>query len=131
MEWNFTPSQVSTGEVDYKLEDFLRDLRVEIDTNFPEYEDDKRKSLCRLFYGVMYFKFNGHANSEIAKTFKVDAELVKIIENENKANMEMLGGIIMNVFLKNLQETNGMLSEAENLRLTNAKLKHFHSINNL
>ncbi|MCX6734512.1 MAG: hypothetical protein NTZ25_01215 [Candidatus Peregrinibacteria bacterium] len=131
MEWDFTTSQVSIGEVDYKLEDFLRDLRVETDTNFPKYNDEQKERLFKLFYGVMYFKFNGHDGKEIGKTFNVDPEFVEIIVNENKANIEMLGAIIMNVFLKNLQDTNGMLSDAENLCLMNAGLRRFHTQHNL
>ena len=38
MEWDFTPSEVSIGKVAYTLEDFLRDLRVEIDMNLTKFE---------------------------------------------------------------------------------------------
>lgn len=131
MEWNFTPSQVSLGEVHYTLEDFLRDLQVEIDTNHPEYNEEQRKRLCQLFYDVMYFNFIGRDHKEIAGMLKIDPEFATIIIHNNKANIDMLGAIIMNIFLKNMEETKGLLSDEENVQLVNAELRRFHELHNL
>jgi hypothetical protein len=131
MEWDFTPSAVSIGKVKYTLEDFLRDLRVEVITNFPKLDEQQLEQICRLFYGVMYFWFNGCEGAEISKTFKVDPKFVEAILANNKANMDMLGAIIMNIFLKNLQETQGVLSDTENILMVNARLMKFHEIHKL
>ncbi len=131
MEWDFTSSQVSLGKIDYKLEDFLRDFREEIDTNFPKHNDQEKKHICGLFYGVMYHKFNGYDDENISKIFKIDPEFVKIIAKENKANIDMLSAIIMNIFLRNMQETGGLLSDEENLKLVNTEVRRFHELHKL
>lgn len=131
MQWNFTSSQVCLGEVHYALEDFLRDLQQEIDTNFPQYNEQQREKLCSLFYSVMFFEFTGHLHTEISRTFGIDPEFVEIIVANHKENIDMLGAIIMGIFLKNLQDTRGLLSDDQNLQLINAELRHFHSLYNL
>ena len=37
MDWDFTPTQVMKGEIEYSLSDFYRDLEKQVKTNFGKY----------------------------------------------------------------------------------------------
>lgn len=131
MKFDFTPSQVMLCEVSYSLEEFLRDLRAEMEYNFPQYSAQKLEEIAKLFYRVMYFSFNGRTSQEIADTVGIKKDFVDIILKDHKSDVEMLGSVIMSKFLRNLREASGLLSDCNNLDLVNAEVRNFHALNNL
>jgi hypothetical protein len=126
MEWDFTTSQVLGGEIDYGLEDFIRDLKGEMEYNFPKYEKRKQKRLFELYYRVFYFSFNCKSVDEISKLMGIEKEFVEIIIEGGKDNIAMLEAIIMGKFIQNLRDSGGMLSDSMNLKLLSAQVRDFH-----
>ncbi len=131
MEWDFTSAQVWKGEVDYTLEDFLRDLRSEIDCNFEGKDDKWREMATQGFYRVMYFSCLGKSPKEVSEILHMDEELVEGVLKELKPNIGMLTAIFMGHFLRNLKASGGMLPTAENLRIINGHMGRFHTLHNL
>lgn len=127
MEWDFTTKQVMKGEVDYDLEQFFEDLREEVDYNFNEvFEPDRLKNVAELFYRVMYFMTLGISVDDVTKKIGAKKEFVQVIIDLNEENLKMLVAIIQGLFLKNLQESGGYLSDSLNLRMVNAQMRKFH-----
>lgn len=131
MEWDFTPSQVMKGEVNYTIEDFLRDLRSEMDYNFEKKDDKFREKATQAFYRVMYFSSLGKSPREVSEMLCMDEQLVTDVLKELKPNIEMFIAIVMRQFLCNLKASGGMLPNTENLRLINGRMRRFHNLHNL
>ncbi len=131
MEWDFTSSQVMRGEVTYTQEEFVNDLRVEITKNFPNYEEQKRERVHKIFYTVIYMNCIEYDADSIEKKTQLGKDFITLILSETKANCSMLRAIIMADFLKNLKLSGGSLSDRHNLELVNASLYKFHHEHNL
>jgi len=127
MEWDFTATEVLQGKVKYTLDEFLRDLEEELTYNFESLTKEQIKQFTRLVYQILYFTFIKNNPKEVSKTLNQDIELVKTVLEANQDNLEMLESIIMSQFMRNIDETNGFITESLNLELTNAYLKSFHS----
>ena len=127
MEWDFTATEVLQGKVKYTLDEFLRDLEEELTYNFESLTKEQIKQFTRLVYQILYFTFIKNNPKEVSKTLNQDIEPVKTVLEANQDNLEMLESIIMSQFMRNIDETNGFITESLNLELTNAYLKSFHS----
>ncbi|NQT80698.1 MAG: hypothetical protein HQ555_09970 [Candidatus Aminicenantes bacterium] len=111
MKWNFTPNEVMKEEVDYGLEEFLRDLLEETKSkiskkDFSDLPEGKKKNrkfnkairdVFNFLYEVYYLAaikkqrlrdILKHSNEE-------DRKIIKKILEENKDNSDMLHSILM------------------------------------
>lgn len=131
MEWDFTPTQVWKGEVTYTFEDFLRDLRTEMDYNFGKQDDKWREKATQGFYRVMYFSSLGKSPKEVSEMLHMKEDLVSDVIKELGSDIEMFNSIVMGHFLFNLKASGGLLPDAENWRLINSQMRRFHSLHNL
>jgi hypothetical protein len=131
MEWDFKIEDVYIGDVEYGLEDFLRDLKEEIDFNFKDMDARKKKRLCHVFYNIMHCSVIGLNKNKILEIFKLDDEGYKMMMDINKENAEMLQSIHMAMFLRNLKVSNGFVSDEDNFKLINGELRKFHIKHNL
>lgn len=131
----FTPTQVMMCEVEYSLEEFWADLCPFIASTCPTFSGEKLDRYQHLVYQILYFAFNENAQEQGDKQLKEQLHLpeglAEGILEFYKEDFEMLKSIIMGMFLRNLRESFGILSDAQNIRLVNARLKLFHSKYNL
>lgn len=106
MVWDFTPSQLMKGEVEYSFDDFGRDLLEEVKVNFGDgLSADK---LERAFdFNWIYCHLKATEPSDEAILTKLsgwelptDKEFFDIMGEINKENSEMLTAIYQNLFLE-------------------------------
>jgi len=111
MKRDFTPIQVMEGEVDYSLEDFLRDLWEEAESNIskedfsnlPEGEEKNRKyneairDVFNFLYAVYYLAAikKQRLRDVLKHSNKADRKIIKKVLEENKENSDMLHSILM------------------------------------
>lgn len=131
MECDFTPLQVWKGEIEYTLDQFYEDFKEEVAYNFKKLPSKRLKDLIRLMYQVMYFFLVTGSKEGIQERLPYNAELIDLIIDNSKENVEMLKAIIIAKFLRNLKQSNGLLNESLNMELVNAELHHFHEEHNL
>jgi hypothetical protein len=111
MNWDFTPTQVMEGEVDYSLEEFLRDLWNEVRSNLSkedfshllkEEERDRRynEAIDKVFYfiyGICHLAVTKkkYLKAVLKQSNEVEREIIKKTIKENKDNVAMLHAILM------------------------------------
>lgn len=129
MEKTFTSKQVMLCEVEYSLEDFWHDLAEKVLEKYPSVASaggERLVSCQRAVYQVLYFAFNFKSPEEIDQTLKIPTGMAEAILACHVDDFEMLKSVIMGMFLRNLQESSGILSDDQNIRLLNAQLRIFH-----
>ncbi len=129
MEKTFTPKQVMLCEVEYSLEGFWHDLAERVFEKYPSISkagEGRLISCQRAVYQVLYFAFNFKSPEEIDESLKIPTGMAEAILACHVDDFEMLKSVIMGMFLRNLQESSGILSDDQNLRLVNAQLRIFH-----
>lgn len=131
MEWDFTSTQLIEGQVEYDLEDFLRDLREEVDFNFGDVDEKKKEAMARICYCVCYFSAIGNSAEVISKRTGIPQKLVTMTKDVMEENIDMLEVIFMRKFLINLENSEGLLDNTANLELLNAQVRAFHGIHKL
>lgn len=120
MKWDFTPAQVMGGEVDYSLEDFLRDLWKEVKSNIskekfnyiPEGEERDNKyneAIREVFYFIYEVCYlvavkKPYLKIVLEKSSKAERKIIKKTIEENKGNINMFRAILMNHIARGLNE---------------------------
>jgi hypothetical protein len=120
MKRNFTPTQVTEGNVDYSLEDFLRDLREDVKSNMseevlnrlPEGKERDRKFneairdifnfVCEICYLAVVDK--AYLRLVLKQSNEVEKKLIKKTIKENKSNIDMLHAILRKHIERGLKE---------------------------
>jgi len=120
MKWNFTPAQVTEGKVDYSLEEFLRDLWEDVNSNMsrevfnrlPEGEERNRKYneairdvfnfVCEICYLAVVEK--PYLKLTLKQSNEVERELIEKTIKENKSNIDMLYAILRMHIVRGLKE---------------------------
>ena len=101
MTWDFTPTQVMNGEVNYSFDDFRRDLRGQVKHNFGDtLTPEKLENCCNLFWLFCHYKAIMLSPEEIGEKLSMDRELVKMMSETCEADGEMLAAIYQKLFLK-------------------------------
>lgn len=131
MEWDFEVKDVVRGKVEYGLEDFVRDLKEEVEINFGDMSVEKKEYLFKAFYRFMHFSVIGSEKEKMKEWLKLDDDGYDIMVGMLEDNMKMLEAIHMSMFLGNLQASKGFISERDNFRLLNDRLRRFHLKHNL
>jgi hypothetical protein len=114
MKWAFTSEQVITGEVEYSLEEFRRDLYQEVRDNFADYSKDKLEGMFRLAYDVCYCEATqgnlaGMISHYQEKGLPVDLKYLELIRDSNRDNSAMLKAVLARELAKHMQS--GLSSE--------------------
>ena len=100
MTWDFTPTQVMKGEVDYCFDDFRRDLLEQVKHNFKEMKADKLENCFNLFWLFCHYLAIMLSPEEIAEKLAMDMEGVKMMGEICGADGKMLAAVYLNLFLK-------------------------------
>jgi hypothetical protein len=106
MDWDFTPTQVMKGEIEYSLSDFYRDLEKQVKTNFGKYlTEDKFKNCCNLFWLFCHYQAIMLSEEEIAQNLvgfepPMSKELITMTCELCQDDSKMLAAIYQNLFLK-------------------------------
>jgi len=93
-----------------------------------EIQDDQMQ---KLVYRVLYFTLLEKTPDEIDKMLRAPEGLAAMILDSNHEKVKTLKNVMLSMFLKNLEISNGCISDTENVLLVNAELFQFHSKNHL
>ena len=106
MTWDFTPTQVMKGEIDYGFDDFRRDFFNQVKFNFGDrVSPEKLEGGFNLFWLVCHLSALMKSPDEIERQLSdfelpPPRELLEDIKNVYKDDIEMLIAIYQNLFLK-------------------------------
>jgi hypothetical protein len=120
MKWNFTPTQVIEGKVDYSLEEFLRDLWEDVKSNMPKEvlnhlpggkEKDRKynkiiREVFNFVYEVCYLAVVEKPRLKLVlkQSSEEEKKLIKKTIKENKSNIDMLYAILRMHIARGLKE---------------------------
>jgi hypothetical protein len=106
MEWEFTPEQVMKGEVGYRLADFRRDLRREVELNLPGLGDQQTERMFSLVYDLCYWLTTGKEFDEFEALY-ADTPLTQLflrsVPAHGGGNVEMLGAILQRLIMDRIE----------------------------
>jgi hypothetical protein len=111
MVWDFTPTQVMKGEVEYSFDDFYRDLTVEIKENFgSKLSGEKLNRAVNLSWIFCHLKATEPTREAVVAKLvdweiPNDSKILDIVDELHKENAEMLMAIYQNLFLKFYKST--------------------------
>lgn len=108
MTWDFTPTQVMSGEVKYTLDDFKRDLYKEVADNFGDRLNPKRtRDAFNLIFTFCHARATEKSLDWIELELKgnPDRKFLEALEEANKDNVDMLRAIIQRLFLDYFSST--------------------------
>ena len=101
MTWDFMPTQVMKGEVEYGFDDFRRDLSGQVIHNFGStMTPEKLKKCCDLFWVFCHLKATMETLDEIKEKLSMGREFAEMMSEICEADGEMLAAIYQNLFLK-------------------------------
>lgn len=106
MTWNFTPTQVMKGEVNYGLDEFRRDLFEQTEFNFgSHFSPERLEHGFNLFWIICHLMATTKSLDEVQSRLSkleppVGRELIKLIAETHKSDAEMLTAIYQNLFLR-------------------------------
>lgn len=106
MEWEFTPEQVVKGEVGYGLEDFRRDLAVEVRTNMGDMEDADFHGVYQLVYDLCYWLATGKTFEDFVEAFQHDPPTYRFascLRDSMQDNVGMLGAILQRLIMDRVE----------------------------
>lgn len=111
MKWDFTPSEVMEGEVNYSLEDFFRNLWEEAKSRVSKKdfnhlpngkEKDRRyneaiREVFNFEYGLCYLSVikKSYLKHVLKHSGESDREIIEKAIEENKGNIDMLHAIFI------------------------------------
>lgn len=106
MEWEFTPEQVVKGQVGYALEDFRRDLAMEVRGNLGPASPEQAAQTTDLLYDLCYaMATQGDADAMLA-TLAYDppaCEFLREMVEPMRPNGEMLGAILQRLIMDRVE----------------------------
>lgn len=120
MKWDFTPSQVMEGKVNYSLDEFLKDLGEEIKSkiskkvfnHLPDGEERDKKynevirEVFNFVYKICYLAVmkKQHLKLVLKQSNEAEIDIIKRTIKENKSNIDMLHAILMRRMAKGLNK---------------------------
>lgn len=127
---DLTAKQIYTEEVAYSLDDFAKDFRVKVKTDWGEERvDQDNKAKKTLYQGILIMVIFASQHKPIRmitevvlgtvneETMKLTKDIVSMYEKE----AEILEGLQMKMFLDNLKKY--QLSDSLNLKMLNANFR--------
>jgi molybdenum cofactor biosynthesis enzyme MoaA len=95
MQWKFSPEDVLNGRVDYTIEEFRDDLKVEVLDNFQGMPRQEIEIIFQIAYDVCFCSalrqdLQGLLEHCLAQGLGIDARYLELIRESNATNIEML-----------------------------------------
>lgn len=106
MEWEFTPEQVVKGEVGYALEDFRRDLAMEVRNNLGPASSEQVAQTTNLLYDLCHTLATNRTVESMLATLAYDppaCEFVREMVEPMRPNGEMLGAILQRMIMDHVE----------------------------
>jgi hypothetical protein len=108
MQWEFTPEEVVKGEVEYDLEAFRRDLRVEVANNLHGDDEAFVEQGFDLIYDLCYWMATGRQFADFAATLTeespLDADVLQVVKEHMQDNITMLGAILQRMIMDGVEQ---------------------------
>lgn len=106
MEWEFTPEQVVKGEVGYALEDFRRDLALEVRGNLGPASPEQAAQTTDLLYDLCHALATNRTLESMLATLAYDpptCEFLRDMAEPMRPNGEMLGAILQRLIMDRVE----------------------------
>ncbi|MBX3648700.1 MAG: hypothetical protein KF766_13615 [Rhodocyclaceae bacterium] len=106
MEWEFTPEQVVKGQVGYALEDFRRDLAMEVRGNLGPASPEQAAQTADLLYDLCYAMATKGDVDALLATLAYDppaCEFLREMVEPMRQNGEMLGAILQRLIMDRVE----------------------------
>lgn len=115
MEWEFTPQELVTGEVDYGLEQYRGDLHQEVCSNLQGMEVELQERLFDLIYDLCYWQATGGEFNDFVAGLNQDSTIPAFLESIRESlqpNVEMLGAILQRLIMERVDVDGTPLEDA-------------------
>lgn len=106
MEWEFTPEQVVKGEVGYGLEEFRRDLALEVRGNLGPASAEQVAQTTDLLYDLCHTLATNRTVESMLATLVYDpptCEFLREMVEPMRPNGEMLGAILQRLIMDRVE----------------------------
>lgn len=106
MEWEFTPEQVVKAEVDYGLEEFRRDLAIEVRNNLGAASPEQITRTTDLLYDLCHALATNRTVESLLATLAYDppaCEFLREMVEPMRPNGEMLGAILQRLIMDRVE----------------------------
>ena len=106
MEWEFTPEQVVKGEIGYALEDFRRDLALEVRGNLGLASPEQVAQTTDLLYDLCHVLATDRTLESMLATLAYDpptCEFLREMVEPMRPNGEMLGAILQRLIMDRVE----------------------------
>lgn len=106
MEWEFTPEQVVKGEIGYALEDFRRDLALEVRGNLGPASPEQVAQTTDLLYDLCHVLATDRTLESMLATLAYDpptCEFLREMVEPMRPNGEMLGAILQRLIMDRVE----------------------------
>lgn len=116
MEWDFTPEDVVKCRAVYGLDDFRRDLAIEVRNNMPPPDEVRFEQSFNLIYDVCHWCATGRSLDDFLKTLRHDPptiEFLRAIHPHLQSNIDMLGAILQRMIMDQVEAGNPLESAVE------------------
>jgi hypothetical protein len=109
MEWDFTPEDVVKCRAEYDLNDFRRDLAVEVRNNMAPPDEVRFAQSFNLIYDLCHWCATSRSLDDFLKSLRHDpptSELVRAIHPHLQGNIDMLGAILQRMIMDQVEAGN-------------------------
>lgn len=106
MEWQFTPGQVVKGEAAYGLEDFRRDLALEVRNNLGPASPEQVAQTTDLLYDLCHILATNRTLESMLATLAYDppaCEFLREMVEPMRPNGAMLGAILQRLIMDRVE----------------------------
>lgn len=110
MQWHFSPDQVVSGAITYRLQDFRRDLMRQVEFDFPDLGDREVHGLFNLTYLLLYWLATRNVFDEFMREFASQwrpapwlRSYVAAVSGRSSDDVEMLAGILERMTLDRIE----------------------------
>jgi len=106
MEWEFTPEQVVKGEIGYALEDFRRDLALEVRGNLGPASPEQVAQTTDLLYDLCHVLATDRTLESMLATLAYDpptCEFLREMVEAMRPNGVMLGAILQRLIMDRVE----------------------------
>ena len=106
MEWEFTPEQVVKGEIGYALEDFRRDLALEVRGNLGPALPEQVAQTTDLLYDLCHVLATDRTLESMLATLAYDpptCEFLREMVEAMRPNGVMLGAILQRLIMDRVE----------------------------
>ena len=106
MEWEFTPEQVVKGEIGYALEDFRRDLALEVRGNLGLASPEQVAQTTDLLYDLCHVLATDRTLESMLATLAYDpptCEFLREMVEPMRPNGVMLGAILQRLIMDRVE----------------------------